>query len=856
MKISPLLILPLVFFPAPAGAAEPKAPPPPKAYHVRIRFGINAHGNARVVPYLAMMKDLRKAGFQRDPAEEVPPTEPEDPRFDKMSGSISASGLPALFRIGPIRAVLLWPQGAKLPTGKDERVRADIRLVPGRDPRRQRALHEQTSAVLQTVGFAPAVGYESRGYSRLLGSLPVGQLDVLLDGPDKLPAAADLPLMKHGSPVEVATVYPPSVMPLPGARPKPVALPEGQERIGPGLRALLGGPDRTVRMEVILAEPTPAAGVTWQAPLLRATSGLSIEDRMGPFVTVSGSAKDALALAKLPQVIGVRLPRQAQSSHSPPGSVRGGPARPVELSGLARLHTLGRRGKGTRIAVVDADFSGAQEVIGKELPADTELIDLTRQRNRNLQPEPYPAGAKGTGTQCALLVHKAAPEARLTLLRVDPASPGMLYEAARALNGEVYHSPALERTYDALENDRILLDRRRDALARERAAVLGNFDFTEEARKRREQYEKDQAQWDVEWKAFRQHQDRYFRLVRQIMDLKGVDVVASGLVWNEGYPVNGGGPLTRYLEDAPFQNLWVQAAGDVRGQAWSGLFRDVDGNRVMEFVPAGTPLPAHSWSHELNFLTWQADTGGKTLELPAGARLRFSVQWQEAHDDIFGRVGVDAYREPLAQVRLLLLRQPDPEGKSRPADDLEVVASSAGVPLRLRQTPAGAVYEQVLEFEVKKPGRYILQIEGRAPESTRPADAPTLPSLEKKGEIHPRLFVNTLAGPGRALLGDYATEEGTLGMPADARRAVTVGAADERGVPQEYSAQGPPHGCALLHKPDVVAYDQGEGTCRAVFFAAGLMAVSRGADVPLAHWRDHFPVRPGGLLRIPEGWPR
>jgi hypothetical protein len=106
------------------------------------------------------------------------------------------------------------------------------------------------------------------------------------------------------------------------------------------------------------------------------------------------------------------------------------------------------------------------------------------------------------------------------------------------------------------------------------------------------------------------------------------------------------------------------------------------------------------------------------------------------------------------------------------------------------------------------------------------------------------------------LLGDYATEEGTLGMPADARRAVTVGAADERGVPQEYSAQGPPHGCALLHKPDVVAYDQGEGTCRAVFFAAGLMAVSRGADVPLAHWRDHFPVRPGGLLRIPEGWPR
>jgi hypothetical protein len=207
-------------------------------------------------------------------------------------------------------------------------------------------------------------------------------------------------------------------------------------------------------------------------------------------------------------------------------------------------------------------------------------------------------------------------------------------------------------------------------------------------------------------------------------------------------------------------------------------------------------------------------------------------------------------------MQLLIVHQPDPEGKTRPADDLEVVAQSSGFPQRLRQTLHAGTYEQTLEFEVQKPGRYAVILRGRLPEGTRPADAPTLPALQKQSEIRPRLFVVTGQGSGRAVFHSFHTDAGTLGMPADAHRAITVGAADDAGQPQPYSSQGPPHRLLLLQKPDVLAHDQGEGSFGAACFAAGLFAVSRNAGVPLSRCRDHLPVQPGELLRIPAGWPK
>ena len=122
------------------------------------------------------------------------------------------------------------------------------------------------------------------------------------------------------------------------------------------------------------------------------------------------------------------------------------------------------------------------------------------------------------------------------------------------------------------------------------------------------------------------------------------------------------------------------------GQAWTGLFRDSDGNGVMEFSDADSRLPPGVWSREINFLSWQPLGGKAVRDLPAGAHLRITLQWREPHDCLPLKAGEDVYREPLAKLKLVLVRQPDPDGKIRPADDLDVVAQSASLPQRLNQT--------------------------------------------------------------------------------------------------------------------------------------------------------------------------
>ncbi|HXG09052.1 MAG TPA: S8 family serine peptidase [Gemmataceae bacterium] len=232
------------------------------------------------------------------------------------------------------------------------------------------------------------------------------------------------------------------------------------------------------------------------------------------------------------------------------------------------------------------------------------------------------------------------------------------------------------------------------------------------------------------------------------------------------------------------------------------------------------------------------------------------------------RRGEDVYRVPLAELRLVILRQRDPSGTNLPADDFEVVAQSAGVPLRLDNQPTAATYEQSVEFTAEAGGRYALRVEGRAPEGTRPRGMPTLPAAQQSSELRPRIFVQTLAGPGRAVFADFTTdrpgrgfEGGSLGIPADAHRVITVGAADRAGRPQPYSAGGPPMNQDLTIKPDVLAYDVPAakdgpyGTSLATTFAAGLAATAISAGVPRSAFLETLQVRPGTLLRIPTDWP-
>ena len=347
---------------------------------------------------------------------------------------------------------------------------------------------------------------------------------------------------------------------------------------------------------------------------------------------------------------------------------------------------------------------------------------------------------------------------------------------------------------------------------------------------------------------------RFLRLNEDLRGLSSVRVVATGLTWHEGQPVDGGGALSRYFDDQPFKKaLWFQAAGDTRGQAWIGLFRDRDGDGIMEFQPAGTRLPARRWSPSLAFLSWQPATGAASPEVPQGRRLRLTLQWREPHDADFLHHGQDVYREPLASLRITLLRQLDPVGAKQPADDFQVVAQSIGLPQRLDNHANSAVYEQTLEVPIAEGGRYALRIEGAVPASIRPPDRPTVPAAEQAWELHPRLFVATLTGQGRATLADFATTEGAMGTPADARQPITVGAADASGRALPASAFGPPLGMELLPKPAVLS--PAPSTSQSAGFAAGLAASAPSAGAPPDKFLRTLGIRPGELLRVPESWP-
>jgi hypothetical protein len=823
----------LVGLGAVTAAAAPPAPPPPETYDVQIRYSIVAFRNERLKQYGEMMAYLKDAGFRRDPAEEAPEDEAENPNATRLKGTIPAARAKLLLSERHVRCVQLTPAGAKLPDDKNQPVRVHLKLASGFAEDRQRLLSDQVLAVLGALGFQPAVGFDSLGNTKLVGAIPVARLDTLLEDLRKTPLGAKQPAPFQSTwPVVLTEVRPD--LPLPTPRPPAPVVPKGQEGLSPDLREILAEEAKAAlptRLEVLLAFAPAEREQGWQQPLLRAAPGVVIEGRLGPLVSVVARPNQAPALAALPEVVAVRLPRVARSQILLRAGDMSVISRALVASGVPALHKQGHRGKGTVLAVVDGDFRGWQALVEKkQLPAATRLVDLTRERNHNLDPDPFAGEPQqiGSGTLHALYALQAAPEADLVLIRVDPAAPYMVEGVARAINGEPYRSLNLDHRVEEIEADKVVLQQRQDELLKERRQVLEDFGQEGESVKRREAYRQRQAEFDRDLKAHQQRVDRYLAHLQDMRDLKKVRVVTTGLVWVSGYPVDGTSALSRYFDDRPFRGaLWFQAAGDTRGQAWSGPFRDENGNGVLEFVPASAELPEGAWTRELNFLGWRPAEGAPAAEVPANTRLRLTLQWREAHEPEFSQPGDDAYREPLASFRLVLLHQLDPSGKTRPADDLAVVAESAGRPQRLEQTATAATYEQTLEFRVAQPGRYALRVEGRPPAGTRPPGAATLPALRRVGEVRPRLFVETPEGPGRAVFDTFPTGAGTIGMPGDAGKVITVGAADADGRPRDYSAAGPAHNLELLVKPDLLARDDGGGTGRAAALAAGVAAAVR-----------------------------
>lgn len=871
-------------------AAEPPAPPPPQTYDVQISYRINAFRNERLLQYNEMTGYLKKLGFQRDPKEAVEETEPEDVKHTRISGTIPSRRARDILNERHVRSIQLTPHGAKLPEDKAARVRVEIELSGGLTPEDQYRLNRQTFEVLAGLSFFEAVAYDPRGYTRLVGSMPLQNVAALLTDLRQQPAGQKLPgPFRNVWAVQTSIVSPD--LPPPAPRPRLPKVPKEQEKLSPDLREVVGdeaAAAKPTRLEVILAGIPDAEDKSHFRQLRGTVPGLTVEGRLGPLVTVVVNPAQAPALAALPLVVGVRLPRQPQHPRAslPADQTRWQPL--LDASGAARLQAMGRTGRGTRLAVVDSDFRGWEALVGKGLPRDTRLIDFTAERNVDLLPDPFPAGdGPGPGTRRALTIARLAPEINLTLIRIAGDSPYMLESVARAINGDAVPSLNLENRLAEIQSDRDALDRRRDQLDEERRQALSTFPTPDDAQQRLlkeaedknltpEQVEKldafqrlperdrafvlyrvRQRTYDRDSRAFHQRLARFLQHQQNVLSLRGIRVVASALSWHDGFPVDGTSALSRYFDDRPFRAaLWFQAAGDTGGQNWSGLFRDFDGNGIMEFNDPRRPLPADLWSPELNFLSWQTPRGQTVRDIPAGARLRFSLQWREAHDPTYAQTGEDPYRQPLARnMRIVLLRQLDPTGQRQPADDMEVVAQSVDAGMRLSAAPSSATYEITLDVPIKQAGRYAVSIGGMAPESIYPPGDATLPFMRKRSEMSVRLFVSSQDASGRAIFHDFATVAGSLGMPADSRTTITVGAANSDNQRQPYSAGGAPFGLDLLAKPDLLSYDRGEGTAESAAFAAGLTALVPPAGRTPSACLQNLHIPPGGVLRLPEGTP-
>jgi len=531
---------------------------------------------------------------------------------------------------------------------------------------------------LQRLGFREAVGYDHRGYTIVRGDIPYGNLFRLLKDlrrepsgwflPDTPPEQLPAPL-RDLLPVRWVEVLADADLP-PAA---PPALPSNRLRMTPDLRAALDDPkgkDRPLRVEVVMTDRvddqladtirtrlrTGFVTVTVDpVSKLRVTEYATIEGIVGNIIAVRFvRPADLDRFMYEPGVAGARLPREAAETVAPvpPDAKRTAVGQALAASRLDEFHRRGFRGKGVRVVVVGSDFAAAAGMIGKALPASTRVLDLTAELSPTFLPAPPSPDRAAAGPATALAVHAAAPDAELTLVRVDPSAFFQLLTVARLVRGEPGYSEALQSRIMELSfaaDDHRL--RYRDAVEEYRQA-FANLSDEERPRQRRENARKALEALQAEEKELIARIERSTAFQRALRALAGANVVVNTLVWESGYPLDGlselsaaidlgfageavvpaGVPRSATRKTVRTPAVWVQASSASGAAVWGGMYRDADTNGVMEFAPPTAPLPPGTWTRELNFLATRAADGKLAPTLPAGAKVRLVVQWREPRD--------------------------------------------------------------------------------------------------------------------------------------------------------------------------------------------------------------------------------
>jgi hypothetical protein len=881
----PGLLLVVLLALASSAEAQVAYPPRPENYDVHFRYRIHANRDERIRQFRELEQFLKGVGFV-PAAREDADLDAFDPTAERMDGAMPSANAVRLFEDPRILTALFVPAGRKFPDDPTTPVQVRIILSGGLAPAQQRLLHEQVARHLGLMDFRQGVGYDTLDYRLLRGSIPAGQLFTLLKdlrnqpsgwfAPAVPPETLPLP-MRNVLPVRLVEVLPD--LPAGAAEPPPPAPPAPppagapappSPKLSPELVALLAdaaAQDRPLRVDLLL-ENEPREG--WRDARFRArtaATGVSVEGLVGLVATVRvAHGRDVARLAELPMVRSVRLPRAGSETAVPlAGAAAPEPADVLASSRVAELHRIGYRGQGMRVAVVASEFPGVLGMTGKQLPAGTRLVDLTAELNPDLLPNPADPNRPGVGTVAALAVHAAAPAAEVVLVRIDPTAFHQLMTVARAAAGDPSYSEAMQSRSQELILQAESLTARRTVVTEQYQRAFATLSDEPAAVKARQDARAALDQLAADERTYNTAVGRFSALKAAVDSLRGTAVVVNTLVWDTGFPQDGLSALSRLLEARylprpvssaihadrePAVPIWVQAASTAVGQVWAGPFRDADDNGAVEFVPPETPLPKGRWTRELNFLGFEPAGGQVAATLPAGLKLRFTVEWREP------RIEAGVYtREPSFPFTLRLLRQLDPAGKTVASDELVEVARSVGMPARLLETAESGVYEQTLEVTVPADGVYALRLEGGS------VLEDLLPALRRGAEITPRVVVqagdSASAAKGRAVFQTFPTIAAGVGIAGDSPAAVAVGILGPNGeAVGTLTGAGP--GVALRTKPDLLApgamaTDQGgaSGSAVAAAYVAGAAASLRSAGVRVADMQRSLGLNPGRPLALP-----
>jgi hypothetical protein len=859
--------------------AQVKEPPRAEKVDVKIRYRIRADRDERIRQFRALEQHLAALGFA-DARKDDPDRDLDvlDPNAERLTGTMPGAKVLDVLDDVRVLDILFAPSGFAYPE-PDKPVGVRIALRTGLIPAVQQRLHRQTVEHLAALGLNEALGYDTRGYTIVRGSIPVKNLDLLVKDVRAEPSGWFLPAtpvyalpvpLRDRNPIRWTEVLPITEFPAPYAAP-PV-LP-AQLKYSADLRAALLDPatrDNPLRVEALFEDRITDVEAL-RSMVVGGFVSASLDGVLGNVATIR-FAKGGFAeqFATEPGVIGLRLPRKGSETLAPdPDGTGTAAAAALKAARLDELHALGYTGAGVKAVLFGSDFTGADRLIGSALPKRTRIVDLTAELSPTLSPLPADPTRVGAGTAAARLFALAAPDAELVLVRVDPGCFFQLSNATRLARGEILYTDALRFRLSELAVRSNTLERdKRTAVDAYRAAFADLSDNEVAVALRK----KTKADLDVvleREKALAVLIDRFNAFQKDITTtLVGAHVFVNTLVWESGYPLDAlsefaavtdrqSSTLPPRIQKRPADPaaapkpplVWVQAASAAGASVWGGPFLDANRDGLMEFVPPGTKLPADNWSPQLNFLGTRAPTGAVASDLTPGARLRVVVQWREAADPTFPDSDVAAF--PLV---LRLLRQIDPAGEKRSSDEMEEVGRSVSVPNLIARTRTYLVFEQMLEFVVPAAGRYALAIESPA----RPE--PLLAALRRELEIYPRVVVETpgtTAGDPRVVFRSYTTTTAGVGMPGDALGAITVGT----DAPTAQTGGGT--GLLLRQKPDVI----GPGLLAAGGATYGgpgaATAFAGGAATALVQTRAARPnvffsagIEPGKPLVLPEVWLR